>query len=171
MPEKKDPVALVTPTQEDANAFKARAVLNRDARAEDDELPPPVEHDPPTPTQDEANEIKVQTALGGIDITAPVNVDVPSVQPESGAHPGDSLTCTMGNWQMQPSDYSYQWFRDTEAVGSGPSYAVTEADAGHSIHCVVTATNAIGATTAPASNAVSITPAARAAGPAATTRK
>jgi hypothetical protein len=169
------PVEPPTPSQEEANEIKSQVILGKDAKAEDDELPPPVVHDPPAPSQDEANEAKVQSALGGMDITAPVNVDVPHLQPGS-AVVGDTLTITMGNWDMQPSQYAGEWFRDgTEAIGSGASYVVSEADAGHSITCVVTASNAIGSTVAPPSNAVAIPASRRAesagAGPAASTRE
>ena len=34
----------------------------------------------------------------------PVNVDVPYVAQE-----GSVLTCTMGNWEGEPSHYAYQW--------------------------------------------------------------
>jgi hypothetical protein len=148
------PVAadLITPTQEEANQIKAHVILGRDAKAADDELPPPVVHDPPAPSQAEANEIKVQSALGGIDITAPVNVDVPHLQPATAAV-GDTVTVTMGNWDMQPSAYMYQWLSDGEpSSGDGNSYAVQASDAGHSITCVVTASNAVGSTVAPPSN-------------------
>lgn len=170
------PVEPPTPSQEEANEIKSQVILGKDAKAEDDELPPPVVHDPPAPSQAEANEAKVQSALGGMDITAPVNVDVPHLQPGS-AVVGDTLTITMGNWDMQPSQYAGEWFRDgTEVIGSGASYVVSEADAGHSITCVVTASNAIGSTTAPPSNAVAIPASRRAepaagAGPAASTRE
>ena len=175
------PVEPPTPSQEEANEIKAQVILGRDAKAEDDELPPPVVHDPPAPSQAEANEIKAQSALGGMDITAPVNVDVPHAQPDT-ASVGDTVTCTMGNWNMQPSAYSYQWLRGGTEVGSGPSYVTVEGDAGHSLSCVVTASNAIGSTVAPPSNEVEIAPASRrvepapapassAAGPAATTRE
>jgi hypothetical protein len=94
----------------------------------------------------------------------PVNVDVPSIQPET-ANVGDALTVTTGNWNNEPTSYSYQWVRDSyqlvrdsEQPGSGPTntYNVTADDAGHSITCVVTATNVAGSTAAPPSNAVVI---------------
>ena len=87
---------------------------------------------------------------------APVNVDVPYLSPD-GASVGDTLNCTMGNWNNVPSEYFYSWKRDGGPLtGSGNSYVVADGDAGHAITCVVTAQNAIGTTTAPPSNAVSI---------------
>lgn len=81
----------------------------------------------------------------------PVNVDVPYVSPEVAAV-GDTLSCTMGNWEGQPTTYGYVW----STGGTGQTYVIVEGDAGKSISCVVTATNAGGSTAARPSNAVSI---------------
>jgi hypothetical protein len=81
---------------------------------------------------------------------APVCVDVPFVQ--GSAAVGAELTCTMGNWGNEPVSYAYAW-----STGStNGTYVVTEADAGASITCVVSATNAGGTTAAPPSNAIVI---------------
>lgn len=86
----------------------------------------------------------------------PVALDTPHVSPES-AGPGETLNCTMGNWDGVPLSYAYQWWRDgTEVVGTEPTYVAQPADANKSIGCVVTATNAGGRTAAPPSNAVVI---------------
>jgi hypothetical protein len=89
---------------------------------------------------------------------APRNRDVPMVSPGTGAV-GESLSCTMGNWENEPSSYAYQWKRDGHNIPAAhaASYVIAEGDAGHSLTCVVTATNARGATAAPPSNAVLIT--------------
>jgi hypothetical protein len=81
----------------------------------------------------------------------PVNVDVPFV-----TQAGDTLSCTMGNWNGEPTAYAYQWQRDgTVAIGTGgATYAVTAEDVDHLVRCIVTATNASGATEAPPSNEV-----------------
>jgi hypothetical protein len=82
----------------------------------------------------------------------PVNVDVPFVSQE-----GATLTCTMGNWNGEPTAYAYAWMADGVANGgTEATYTVKPEDAGHSLACVVTATNAMGATVAPMSNAVAI---------------
>lgn len=82
----------------------------------------------------------------------PVNVDVPHVQ-----QAGATLTCTMGNWQGEPTDYAYAWQADGVANdGTGATYTVKPEDAGKSLACVVTATNAMGSTVAPMSNAIAI---------------
>lgn len=83
----------------------------------------------------------------------PENVDVPHVAQE-----GALVTCTMGNWNGEPTGYAYQWQRDGTDIGNGTTpYTVTPADVGTTIACVVTATNALGSTAAPASNGVVVT--------------
>jgi hypothetical protein len=82
----------------------------------------------------------------------PINKDVPYV-----TRTGDTLSCTMGNWVGEPTSYKYQWKRGTANVGEdSDTYTVTGADAGATMTCVVSATNAAGTTTAPASNGVAI---------------
>lgn len=94
----------------------------------------------------------------------PVNVDVPSVSGPDGtttATVGQTLTCTMGNWEGEPASalYAYSWHSDgTPNSATGDTYAVVPGDAGHSITCVVTATNSAGSTDAPPSNAVAVGP-------------
>jgi hypothetical protein len=82
----------------------------------------------------------------------PVNKDVPYV-----TRTGDMLNCTMGNWTGEPTGYKFQWKRDGTNVGAdADAYTVTGADAGATMTCVVSATNAVGTTVAPASNGVAI---------------
>lgn len=90
---------------------------------------------------------------------APVNVDVPYISGVGGV--GGLLNCTMGNWQYMEADphsYAYQWKNDgNDALnGTNANYVVVEGDRGHSLTCVVTATNASGSTDAPPSNAIAI---------------
>jgi len=106
--------------------------------------------------QDPSNEVTDPDAPpdggngGGEVPTAPVNVDVPLVT-QSGA----TLNCTMGNWQGEPTSYSYAWEINAVTVGTdSPDYAVQAADIGQTATCVVTATNAAGSTAAPPSNSV-----------------
>jgi hypothetical protein len=81
----------------------------------------------------------------------PVVVDVPFVSQSDGV-----VNCTMGNWRGEPTSYAYAWQKDGVAISGATSatYTVTADDAGHGLACVVTATNALGSTVAPASNAV-----------------
>lgn len=81
----------------------------------------------------------------------PVNVDVPHV-----SQAGDTLTCTMGNWENTPTTYSYVWALNGTTVGTdADTYTIVAPDdVGQTAICTVTASNASGATTAPASNEV-----------------
>jgi hypothetical protein len=82
----------------------------------------------------------------------PVNVDVPHAQLV-----GNTASCTMGNWTGEPTSYAYAWHSDGVANGAtDPTYTVQPADSGHNLACVVTATNALGSTVAPMSNAVAV---------------
>ena len=84
---------------------------------------------------------------------APVNVDVPFV-----SQTGSTLFCTMGNWSGEPVSYVYDWHMDGVSNGGAqPTYAVQPDDGGKTATCAVTATNALGSTAAPMSNAVTVT--------------
>jgi hypothetical protein len=86
----------------------------------------------------------------------PVCNDTPYV--DGAGTVGSTLTCTMGNWTGSPSSYAYQWKSDgTTDIGTGASYVVVGEDVGHSLTCVVTASNYLGSATAPPSNAVFVT--------------
>jgi hypothetical protein len=99
---------------------------------------------------------------GGL-ASAPVNVDVPYVS--GTGEVGQTLNCTMGNWQGEPTEYAYAWATDGDAnSAAGDTYSVVPGDAGKNITCVVTATNGSGSTEAPPSNAVMIVAAAGDAG-------
>jgi hypothetical protein len=100
------------------------------------------------------------TGFAGVRDTAPVNVDIPYCEQVN-----DILNCTSGNWTGDPTSYSYQWVSGgTTNIGTDEaSYTVTAGDVGNSIACTVTATNVVGSTTAPPSNAVVVVaPVARA---------
>ena len=83
----------------------------------------------------------------------PVNVDVPLA-----SLTGATASCTMGNWQGEPTSYAYAWHNDGVAIAGAAdaTYTVQPDDSGHSLACVVTATNALGSTAAPMSNAVTV---------------
>jgi len=85
-------------------------------------------------------------------VTAPVNTTAPAIS--GTASPGQTLSCQPGTWTGSPT-FAFAWKRDSTSVGSGQTYLVTAADAGHPITCAVTATNSAG--TGNASSA-SVTP-------------
>jgi hypothetical protein len=78
---------------------------------------------------------------------APTNQSAPAVSGR--AVVGQQLSCSPGAWTGSPS-FSYQFVRSTSAgdvgvASNGPSaYTVNSADAGTSLRCIVTATNAGG---------------------------
>jgi len=114
------------------------------------------ENDLPTPTQDEADVMSLQSS----GILGPVCNDVPVVTGNGAV--GATLNCTMGNWANEPDSYAYQWQSDGAVVGTDSAdYTVAASDAGKSVCCVVTATNEHGSSMAPASNAVAIAASAR----------
>lgn len=83
---------------------------------------------------------------------APSNTAPPQVS--GTAQVGKSLTVSNGTWTGSPTSYSYQWQRCTTSTcgnitgATQQSYTVREADAGHTLRAVVTATNADGSSTA-----------------------
>jgi hypothetical protein len=81
---------------------------------------------------------------------APVNVDVPHVSQNASV-----MNSTLGNWTGEPTSYAFQWKRGATNIGTNAaSYTVVAADIGATLSCVVTATNVVGSTAAPASNGV-----------------
>src|SRR5579872_381321 len=89
---------------------------------------------------------------------APTLVAIPTIQGQA-ANPfvGDKLTVTNGQWNGNPTSYSYQWDRcdptgDRQncvpiAGATSQSYTVATADINHTLRARVTATNADGSTT------------------------
>jgi len=85
---------------------------------------------------------------------APVNTVLPNVT--GSAVVGNVLSTTNGTWTNSPTSYAYQWKRGATNIGTNANtYTLVNADAGQSITCVVTATNAGGSTPA-TSNAVQV---------------
>lgn len=119
-----------------------------------------MESEIPQPTQAKADEFKEQVhgeePIEPPAATAPpVNIDVPYVSGTGAV--GSTLNCTMGNWDnmsAEPHSYAYAW--SGAGTATGDTYVVGAADTGTDITCVVTATNALGSTAAPPSNAVTI---------------
>lgn len=79
-------------------------------------------------------------------VQAPANTGAPQIQGTAAV--GQQLTCTQGSWSNSPTSYSYSWRRDGSEIATGAQYTLVAADAGRSITCVVTASNAGGSATA-----------------------
>lgn len=99
---------------------------------------------------------------------APANTGAPAIQGSVAV--GQQLTCTQGSWSNSPTGYTYSWRRDGNEVATGAQYTLTSADAGRSITCVVTATNAGGSSTATSSAVSPPTPTTPVAAPVNTAR-
>ena len=70
------------------------------------------------------------------------NTRAPKVSGEAVA--GHTLKASHGSWSIHPDTVAYQWYRGTHAIAGATSttYVVTDADAGHPLHVVLTATSA-----------------------------
>ena len=81
----------------------------------------------------------------------PTNVDVPYVEAM-----GQAASCTMGNWNGEPTSYGYAWQRAGVPISGATAadYTMVAADSGKAVGCIVTATNAAGSTAAPLSNTI-----------------
>ena len=90
----------------------------------------------------------------GVKGKPPKNLVAPELSGASGTlHVGESVTCVRGEWEAAPKPtFAYKWLRGGVEVASATAsvYTVAEADRGHSLACVVTATNSEG--TAPATS-------------------
>jgi hypothetical protein len=84
------------------------------------------------------------TSEGVTVIDAPANTAPPAVSGTPVA--GETLMCSTGTWSNSPTSYAYEWkLEGTPIAGATEStYTVQAADGGHSLTCVVTATNAAG---------------------------
>lgn len=100
------------------------------------------------------NWMEAWEAITAVPTAAPVNTVLPNVT--GTAVVGNALTTTNGTWTNSPTSYAYQWKRGATNIGTNANaYTLVNADAGQSITCVVTATNAVGSTPA-TSNALTI---------------
>jgi hypothetical protein len=99
--------------------------------------------------------IASSNSVSAVNTVAPTNSVAPVISGTSLV--GEILTTTTGTWSGIPTPtYSYQWKRGVTNIGTNATtYTLVAADAGQSITCVVTATNAGGSANA-TSNALSI---------------
>jgi hypothetical protein len=119
----------------------------------------------------EAESVKVEAGskAEGIDaelvpsgvVNPPVSTPVSTSPPVLSGPPvvGETLRCSQGVWENEPSEYHYRWLRDGEKINgqSGSTYAVVPSDAGHEISCEVTAQNGAGSASS-ASSTVLVEP-------------
>jgi hypothetical protein len=151
-----------TPTQEENDLLRL-GLMHPDEKVNPDNPEMPslaVQQAMVEKAQPAASHQPVRPGGGAPAAGAPTNRDVPHLQGNGTV--GETLTCTKGNWNGEPTSYAYAWKSNAAAVGgTGDTYTVAESDVGHSITCVVTATNAAGSTTAPPSNAVAVNGASR----------
>jgi hypothetical protein len=89
---------------------------------------------------------------------APMNRALPSIP--ASAVTGTTVTCEPGTWTGSPT-FAYEWRRDGSAIAgaSAQRYTIAEGDAGHTLVCHVTATNAGGSSGADSNPLVPTRPA------------
>ena len=145
--------ASTHPAQQAPGRAGTRAATQRDAAADQLRLLMLLTADWLNNDRTHAHEIAALSAAKAGAQGPPVNVDVPAV-----TLTGSTAACTMGTWTGEPTAYAYQWHRDGVAIDGAinAAYGALPEDSGHSVACVVTATNAQGSTAAPMSNSVAI---------------
>ncbi len=77
-------------------------------------------------------------------IGVPSNTAAPEI---SGTpHVGQTLSCSQGTWQNDPTGFAYQWLRDGSSISGATdaTYTLDEDDADSSITCRVVVSNAAG---------------------------
>ncbi len=81
----------------------------------------------------------------------PVNTALPTIS--GSPYVGQQLSCSTGTWTNNPTVYSYEWRRGGTPISGAASstYTLVGSDAGNSITCRVTATNAGGSNSATSS--------------------
>jgi len=96
------------------------------------------------------NDVTLSVSPTPANTVAPAISGTPSV--------GQTLTCSDGTWSSSPRTYTFQWNRDGSPIAGATSstYPVSEADAGHSLTCTVTASNGFGPGPPATSAAVSV---------------
>jgi hypothetical protein len=88
------------------------------------------------------------TGGGGGGPGAPLNTVRPAIQGDPAA--GATVTCTTGSWSNGPTAFAFAWARDGTPISGAThsSYAIQNADVGHSLTCSVTASNPSGSASA-----------------------
>ena len=91
--------------------------------------------------------VSAASAATAVPLVAPTNTTPPSITGTLAV--GAALVCTSGVWTGGPT-YKYAWDRNGSAISGAvtAAYTVQAADEGDALTCVVTASNAAGATSA-----------------------
>lgn len=88
------------------------------------------------------------TGMYSLNIASTAAVPVNTVEPviSGGQIVGDLLTTTNGTWTNTPTNFGYQWYRNTTLISgaTSSSYTLVQADADFELKCKVTAINASG---------------------------
>lgn len=90
--------------------------------------------------------------------SAPVNVDLPVIS--GTAQQGQTLLCSPGTWDFEPTEFTYKWMRGSTTVGNQDFYSPVAADVGSTLICSVTAINIVGITVADSAPSSTILPTA-----------
>jgi hypothetical protein len=87
--------------------------------------------------------VRARSGLASVSTPMPVNTGAPTVSGNPRA--GQLLTCSPGTWSNGPT-FGFEWLRDDARIegADASTYAVTAADAGKRIACLVTASNGDG---------------------------
>jgi hypothetical protein len=94
----------------------------------------------------ESSSEPVESLIVNIPGEAPIPLRSPSPEIEGGTptpRVGESLTCLHGEWSGAPAPtFTYAWYREgSEKLSSTIAYTISSADRGHTLSCVVTASN------------------------------
>ena len=78
----------------------------------------------------------------------PINLVLPVISGIEGE--GFTLSTTDGDWDNEPTSYTYQWYADEVAIGGATdsTYELTASEVGATITVTVTATNGFGSASA-----------------------
>lgn len=110
-----------------------------------------------TATNDEGASTAQSAGVGPVAMALPVNTVLPAITGTTSI--GETLSVSDGTWTSTGAlSYAYQWERAGTPIAGATSnsYTLIEDDAGHTLTCVVTASNAGGSTDAESAQTAAI---------------